>query len=485
MLAEDHFLDSGPDGDLSRGRVSLSEENLFAEKKDAIGHIKTIVDPDASVAAKDESLCCLRKIFDNYLECPTLLDRHVETMVTELMEFSRRTINVDKTDELRQLNHPLSAIYALSKVRGRKSVQKCLSHEVEDIEPVLGALQVLAGKDGKKIANVDEKCIQDNSGRPQLWESHYVLWNWLGTLSLVPFDCRVVLADSQLIPSLVELGKQHLSETGPTREAAAACLASWLSRRDLEKSQLPVFVNWSREIVEKSCRPQKSRQCDIFLILGVIQTLVTIIKVFKSSRDNILEIMQPLWDTFIKLAESSVCDSNLLLRKLMIKWWTRMGCLYLPPRIASWRYQRGRRSLAQNLQKVQYQQSENAGAGGPTQSDDNITPGPCCCEEDILLPDVPDQVEDAMGYVIQGLTDRSTPVRWSAAKGVGRLTERLPSICADDVLDAVLELFADLEKDQAFHGACLSLAELARRGLLLPKRLGEVVPLIVRAIQVC
>ena len=75
-------------------------------------------------------------------------------------------------------------------------------------------------------------------------------------------------------------------------------------------------------------------------------------------------------------------------------------------------------------------------------------------------------------------------VRWAAAKGVGRLTERLPQIAGDDVLDAILGLFEDPEKENNWHGACLTLAELARRGLLLPGRLEEVIPLVVTAIHV-
>ena len=80
------------------------------------------------------------------------------------------------------------------------------------------------------------------------------------------------------------------------------------------------------------------------------------------------------------------------------------------------------------------------------------------------------------------MVDSATIVRWSAAKGIGRLTERLPALCADDVLDAILQTCADVEQDRAWHGACLALAELARRGLLLPERLSEVVPILVQAI---
>jgi hypothetical protein len=48
----------------------------------------------------------------------------------------------------------------------------------------------------------------------------------------------------------------------------------------------------------------------------------------------------------------------------------------------------------------------------------------------------------------------------------------------------VSALFADPESDSAWHGGCLALAELSRRGLLLPGRLIEVVPIISTAIQV-
>ena len=61
-------------------------------------------------------------------------------------------------------------------------------------------------------------------------------------------------------------------------------------------------------------------------------------------------------------------------------------------------------------------------------------------------------------------------MRWSAAKGVGRVTSRLPLELADDVVGSALELLDDDEEPNAWHGGCLALAELARRGLLLPSR---------------
>jgi hypothetical protein len=72
-------------------------------------------------------------------------------------------------------------------------------------------------------------------------------------------------------------------------------------------------------------------------------------------------------------------------------------------------------------------------------------------------------------------------VRWSAAKGIGRITMRLPELFGDDVIAAVLELFSDPDDDSAWHGGCLALAELSRRGLLLPDRLPAVFPIVSKA----
>ncbi len=207
-----------------------------------------------------------------------------------------------------------------------------------------------------------------------------------------------------------------------------------------------------------------------------------------------LDCVEVLWERAILVADRATPKDGgshggaLLLRKFLVKLFARVGCSYLPPRVAAWRYQRGRRSLLENLE------SASAGSGSGS------VPATSGSTHDMMKPQqsqppqddddhadifhVPHQVEDSMAQLIQSLTDPATTVRWSAAKGIGRLTERLPAICADDVLDAILHLCQnDVENDNAWHGACLTLAELARRGLLLPKRLGEVVPIVIDAIQ--
>jgi hypothetical protein len=84
------------------------------------------------------------------------------------------------------------------------------------------------------------------------------------------------------------------------------------------------------------------------------------------------------------------------------------------------------------------------------------------------------------------LAPQDTVVRYSAAKALSRLCERLPGSFIDQVADAIASLFAinvaDIMGDRSdlssvsehtWQGACLALAELGRRGLLKGEELGE------------
>ena len=112
-----------------------------------------------------------------------------------------------------------------------------------------------------------------------------------------------------------------------------------------------------------------------------------------------------------------------------------------------------------------------------------------------------------------GLRDVDSVVRWSAAKGVGRVTSRLPRSLGDDVLHSLLDCFRSVGHTSVLVAVlreclccpavlaretqpgmevslsvlsrrdvcpsecavlcpgCLAVAELGRRGLLLPERL--------------
>lgn len=427
---------------MSQNGNRTSESTLFVDHEDVRHCISVLTTDTTTTSERDNALIQLRAIFDKYLEFPSLLDVNLEEIISCLTTSARLQFHEKNS-------HTLSALYALSKVRGRKRIQRFFPHETRDVEPVFRALQ-----------NMTLNPSSSFDTGPQSWESAYVLWLWLEMLSLVPFDCAVLSSDA-FVPSLIQMAKTHLSLAGPVRETAASCLASWLNRPDLN-AELDSFLEWSHDILVQF--QQSTANNNVMLVIGVMETLTRLLKYNTTNQMHFK--MEPLWKTALNIAET---NSTMILRKLFTKWFARMGCAYMPPRIASWRYKRGRRSLLDNISQPSETQNEESGQEAAANE----------------LFNVPDQVEDAMGIVLESLTDPSTVVRWSAAKGVGRMTERLPAICADDVLDYILELCRDPEKDNAWQGACLALAELARRGLLLPARLVDVVPLVVKAIQVC
>ncbi|KAJ9052464.1 hypothetical protein DSO57_1033884 [Entomophthora muscae] len=84
-----------------------------------------------------------------------------------------------------------------------------------------------------------------------------------------------------------------------------------------------------------------------------------------------------------------------------------------------------------------------------------------------------------IAILLTGISDKDSGCRWTAAKGLGRLNQRLPRDLAREVIGFVLDQFSegimidpsgrrDLSSvnENTWHGACLTLAELARRGLL-------------------
>jgi hypothetical protein len=398
-----------------------------------------------------------------------------------------------------------------------------MPHDAVDVEPVIIILRwfgwIERQKRGLQQSDYDQKLKipvyiqmlqqQQNEVRDceaKLWESIHSLLTWLGIISLVPFDLHSIDSSldnithdsgvgnsTTLVQSIVSTSASHLGDYGVTRESAATCLASLLSRPDLQDFELEGFVKWSVQILywfrteqrpidantNQILFPLPEETPSIFLIMGVLQSLVALVKT--GHRSNLLSTEQKLkgieslWEQCILVVESSSA-SSVVLRKLFVKLFARIGCAHLPPRVAAWRYQRGNRSLVENLMKG----TETFIQKGDDPSDNRNINKSSSITDDLFL--VPDQVEDAADQLLRSLTDPATIVRWSAAKGIGRLTERLPAVCADDVLDAILQICSDPEQDRSWHGACLALAELARRGLLLPERLGEVIPIVVRAI---
>ncbi|XP_028455922.1 tubulin-specific chaperone D isoform X3 [Perca flavescens] len=234
-----------------------------------------------------------------------------------------------------------------------------------------------------------------------------------------------------------------------------------MTRPDVKQKRLGDFLDWSLTTISQT-NDQSVR--DIMVLDGALQSLA---KLFKhGKRDDLLQYAPTILQC---LEQKNLSESSqAMLRKLGVKLIQRLGLTFLKPRLATWRYQRGSRSLAANLSMSQ----SITVAATPEVETQKL-------EEDY---DIPEELETVIEHLLVGLKDKETIVRWSAAKGIGRVTGRLPKELADEVVGSVLDCFSFQETDNAWHGGCLALAELGRRGLLLPSRLTDVVPLIVKSL---
>jgi hypothetical protein len=435
----------------------------------------------------------LEKMLVKYQEQPLILSPHVEEMVLPLMGQLEICIGAkDAVDGQPDRLHIVCRVLQLiCRVRGHKHVSKFFPHEVFHLE---GCLLLLQAQDKTEHTT---------------WETRYVLLLWLTVLCLIPFD--ICSLDSSMqehtttdatpgsaghegASSLVSLVKrtcqEYLEDAGPTREAAASCLSALLTRPDMDSSMLSEYITWTLEVMDswilKGEEALNELTNESFRLLGMLSCLA---KVFKTGhREKILPHAGTILGPCLVLYAQ---PNQVATRKLLTKLCQRLGTTFLPPRVAKWRYQRGNRSLASNLKmdKTDAEMPKQYTAGGDVGVEEiegkEGAGGEIVEEEDNDDgdDDVPLELDDIIEVLLTSLMDKDTVVRWSAAKGLGRITMRLPEAFGDDVVVAILELFEDEDDDSSWHGGCLCLAELARRGLLLPGRLLETVPLICSAIH--
>ncbi|XP_061405504.1 tubulin-specific chaperone D [Lethenteron reissneri] len=399
-------------------------------------------------------------IMSKYQEQPHLLDPHLEWILDLMLPMVRSEDSPDL------MHITCKFLYIISKVRTYKPFIRLFPHEVADFEPVLALLEA-----------------QDPMDR-ETWQTRYILLLWLSMLSLIPFDLTRFdgalpggVSGSERKPVMervLDVAKTYLVVTDSPRNAAATLVAKFVTRPDVKQKHLPHFMDWSLSALssmEMGTLEQEARAD------GMLRSLAQMFK--HGKRDDFLPHASVVLRCVVKCRLLEASNTNL--RKLSIKLVQRIGLTFLKPKLAAWRYQRGSRSLLENLQAPGQQQQQQSplivssqASAAPRAND-----GDDGDDED---DDIPEEMEGIIEHLLSGLKDKDTVVRWSAAKGIGRVTGRLQKDLADDVVASILECLSVGETNQAWHGGCLALAELGRRGLLLPSRLPDVVPAIVRAL---
>ncbi|XP_046638858.1 tubulin-specific chaperone D-like [Daphnia pulicaria] len=339
-----------------------------------------------------------------YQEQLHLIDSHLDGLLTKIINIIREEVLDYEVKHV-----AFRCLYFISKVRGYKVVARHLPHETADLEPLLHYLE------------------NQDHGVQLKWETHYSLFLWLSIVVKIPFHLqRFDTSTSEpIMERILNVCKKYLAGTTKAQDMAFYVSAIYLTRPDVKDSYLPGFINWAHEVLTKDSAQFKK---------GVLSTLAGVFK--HGQREQMMEHAHAV-----------------LLKKPLVKLTQRIGLIFLKPRVASWRYQRGSRSLAANLQQSQ-----------PVETKAAISVN----DEDDHDYDVPEEIEEVLNEILQALRDKNREVQYSAAKGIGRLTSRLSKNFAD-------------QSDMAWHGGCLALAELARRGLLLPQRLSSVLSFVEQA----
>ncbi|ESQ44003.1 hypothetical protein EUTSA_v10005754mg [Eutrema salsugineum] len=442
-------------------RYFLQEWKLVKSLLDDIVSNGRVVDPS--------SVQKIQSIMDKYQEQGQLVEPYLESIVSPLMLIIRsKTAELDtRSHEILEITKPICIIiYTLVTVCGYKAVIKFFPHQVSDLELAVSLLEKC------HTTTSTSSLRQESTGE---MEAKCVTLLWLSILVLVPFDISSVdtsIANDKsfgvddlapLVLKILGFCKDYLCSAGPMRRISGLLLSKLLTRPDMGKA-FTSFVEWTHEVLSS----KEDSVLNHFRLLGVMEALAAIFKT--ASRKVLLDVLPTILNDVTVLSKSNAATKSPLLRKYLIKLTQRIGLVCLPHRTPSWRYVAQTASLSENISTSSTQRLAPA---QPESSDDQE-------DEDM---DVPEILEEIIEMLLSGLRDTDTVVRWSAAKGIGRVTSRLTSVLSEEVLSSVLELFSPGEGDGSWHGGCLALAELARRGLLLPRSFPQVVPVIVKALH--
>lgn len=290
---------------------------------------------------------------------------------------------------------------------------------------------------------------------------------WLGILSIVPFNMSTLENNEHdgqsfhLSNRLILCFTRLLENPGPVREVAAFGLSNFLNRPDVFVKHLDEFVNWA--VVAFRIQPHDAER-PYFAKLGALSAANQLLK--RGDRNKIISIVPALYEGIMQI--DATTDRSLE-RKLLSKVLQRVAVCLLPQREASWRYQRGMRTLL-NSSTTALSVSVSIGEVEPKANESE--------END----DVVEEIDSILEAMLKFLGDSDTIIRWSAAKGIGRICMRVPRSFAQDIVNAVLHCFEDEDDDANWHGACLALAELTRRGLVLPNKLPDIIPFLEKAL---
>lgn len=308
-----------PDTLMETGEIPSCTLDHFKEHGEVVRMITNL--PENFKMIREKSYEKYSEVLSRYQEQPHLLDPHIPELLTLLFKYIR-----DPAVETLVSNEAYRYIYQICKVRSYKVFVKFLPHELTDLDFTLRSL------------------CETNTADNVYWERRYVLLVWMSVLVLIPFhlarlDGGQTSVDGKVtkMEQMYQICKQHTMNNDPCSTVAAFFAAKFLIRADMKDVYLDKFFEWV-------CGDHDTGT----LGYGQLCAIAAILK--HGKREDLEPYTAKLLSWITKLGYR---DGNDFLKyKFYLKIIQRLGLVFLPPRkVAAWRYQRGTRSLAMNLDK--------------------------------------------------------------------------------------------------------------------------------------
>ncbi|KAF8917124.1 ARM repeat-containing protein [Mucidula mucida] len=357
----------------------------------------------------------LCNILDSYQEQSFLLDPHLEGLVTPVVDSLKRyatSLASDPSIECSSTRVTRTALLMYQYVKCR-GYKTIIRFLPHEIADLSLVLGFL-----QRTGNL--------ASDPEQWSLRYIFLIWLSLICMLPFDLAQfdeVEGENSTAKAIEAIGKNYLTSAGLERHGGALLLSRLYMREDT-LDQLRAFMTWTIHTKE------------LFSVIGALQVHCEILKSGPAAQVQV--VLSEVF-SIVSMLDSTLA-SNTVVRKYKTKLISRAGLRMIPTK---------------------------------PQLDDGA--------------DVPDTIEQILEQLFESLQDKDTIVRWSAAKGVARIASALPADFADQVLSTVMGLFSlhsiaaatiyDMPAvaESTWHGACLACAEMARRGLVRPELLSELV----------
>ncbi|GBE84936.1 TBCD protein [Sparassis crispa] len=392
----------------------------------------------------------LSDILNEYQEQPYLLDPFLECLVSPVVESLKthaRTLVKAPEEKLPGLRVGRIALllYEYTKFRGYKIITRFFPHEIADVSIAL------------------DYVLLPNSpaNDPSQWHLRYVVLLWLSLICMIPFDLEQFDERDKIgetAQKIERLGRSYLCKAGLEREGAAILLSRLYMRQDMT-AKLSEFLQWSLSVIQEPADP--------FTSLGLLQVLCEVAK--SGSVEQVKAHLSSLLNVVQLVQDHNTLMNDTVVRKMRVKLASRIILRLLP-------------------------------AGVATRSKGHVLPSAWASESESLREkededfDVPEEVDTILEDLFRAVQDKDTVVRWSAAKGIARVSERLPVEFAEQVLQTIVGLFSihsiataslyDMPTvaESTWHGACLACAEMARRGLVPDDKLPELIGWLSKAL---